>query len=71
MLSNTLFTVATSWYEIKAKKLTPETGQRIWNSLENHLFSDLGKTPNNFNSFLVFVASLHFLSPPLPNRVLG
>ena len=43
MLSNTLFTVATSWYEIKAKKLTPETGQRIWNSLENHLFSDLGK----------------------------
>lgn len=45
MLSNTLFSVALKWYEVKAKKVAPKTSQKIWNSLENHIFPNLGKTP--------------------------
>jgi integrase len=37
--------VAASWFQIKAKKVTPDTGGRIWNSIENHLLHDLGKYP--------------------------
>lgn len=45
ILSNTLKTVALDWYALKANKVTPETGKRIWNSIETHLLYDLGKYP--------------------------
>ncbi|MFT5003194.1 MAG: hypothetical protein ACI952_001542, partial [Flavobacteriales bacterium] len=45
ILSHTFENVAASWYELKAKKVTPDTGGRIWNSIENHLLHDLGKYP--------------------------
>ena len=45
ILSYTFETTAANWYELKAKKVTPDTGQRIWNSIENHLLHDLGKYP--------------------------
>jgi integrase len=45
LLSNTFESVAASWFQIKAKKVTPDTGGRIWNSIENHLLHDLGKYP--------------------------
>lgn len=44
-LTSTLTKVAQSWYALKANKVTPKTGQRIWASIENHLLSDLGKYP--------------------------
>ena len=45
LLADTFEKVALDWYELKAKKVTPETGQRIWNSIKNHLLHDLGKYP--------------------------
>ena len=45
LLSDTFEIIAVNWYELKAKKVMPETGQRIWNFIENHLLHDLGKYP--------------------------
>ncbi|WP_351189426.1 integrase domain-containing protein [Shewanella sp. TB4-MNA-CIBAN-0142] len=37
--------VAKDWYRLKANKVASKTGQKIWNSIENHLLGELGKHP--------------------------
>jgi integrase len=59
-LANTLSSVAKDWYTIKASKVTPATGQRIWNSIENHLLPDLGQVPI---SELTAPATIDILKP--------
>lgn len=44
-LQNTLRSVAERWFEIKSAELTAGYAADIWNSLENHVFPELGKRP--------------------------
>lgn len=59
-LTNTLSSIAKDWYTIKASKVTPATGQRIWSSIENHLLPELGQVPI---SELTAPATIDILKP--------
>jgi integrase len=43
--AETFTIVAKDWYLLKANKVADKTGQKIWNSIENHLLGELGKYP--------------------------
>lgn len=42
---NTLFCIASEWFEKKQQTITEATAQDCWNSLKNHIFPSLGKIP--------------------------
>ena len=42
---NTLFNVASRWFEIKKPTITKATGEDCWRSLANHIFPSLGQLP--------------------------
>lgn len=44
-LSNTFSEVSKAWYQIKSQTVQDKTAQRIWNSINTHLMSELGKYP--------------------------
>lgn len=43
--ANTLFHVASNWYEIKKTEIKADTAKDLWRSLEIHIFPTLGKYP--------------------------
>lgn len=45
MYQNSLFNVATQWFELKKDSVTPEHASREWRTLEKYIFPELGKTP--------------------------
>jgi integrase len=42
---NTFYNVALKWMEIKRTKVKPDSANKIWRSLENDVFSRIGKLP--------------------------
>ena len=42
---NTFLEVAKGWYEIKKSNVTERHAIKVWQSLERHIFPDLGNTP--------------------------